>query len=250
MNSNTLLRIGVVLFACTAALAGCGRKTDEAPSATQPTAPAATAARKPAPEPAAAPTEDVPEGVLLVHVWDCEDGTSLTMKNLLRENAIVLDLHEGPRHLPQVVSASGAKYDDGSVSFWTKGGTAMFERKGSAVVNCRDNRARSLVADARARGVAYRGQGNEPGWILEISPSGKIVFNTNFGQERHEFQGATVTGDAASGAEYRAANGETDIAATVTRETCRDDMAGTLFDYSFVVQFGGRTYRGCGNDVR
>ena len=250
MNSNTLLRIGVVLFACTAALAGCSRKTDEAPTATQPTAPAATTAREPAPEPAAAPAEDVPEGVLLVYVWDCDDGTSLTMKNLLRENAIVLDLHEGPRHLPQVVSASGAKYDDGSVSFWTKGDTAMFERKGSAVVNCRDNRARSLVADARARGVAYRGQGNEPGWVLEISMPGTIVFNTNFGQERHEFQGATVTGDAASGAEYRAANGETDIAATVTRETCRDDMAGTQFDYSFVVQFGGRTYRGCGNDVR
>lgn len=250
MNSNTLLRIGVVLFACTAALAGCSRKTDETPSATQPTAPAATTAGQPAPEPAAAPAEDVPEGVLLVYVWDCDDGTSLTMKNLFRENAIVLDLHEGPRHLPQVVSASGAKYDDGSVSFWTKGDTAIFERKGSAVVNCRDNRARSLVADARARGVAYRGQGNEPGWILEISMPGTIVFNTNFGQERHEFQGATVTGDAASGAEYRAANGETDIAATVTRETCRDDMAGTQFDYSFVVQFGGRTYRGCGNDVR
>ena len=250
MNSNTLLRVGVVLFACTAALAGCSRKTDETPTATQPTAPAATTARQAEPEPVAAPVEDVPEGVLLAYVWDCDDGTSLTMKNLLRENAIVLDLHEGPRHLPQVVSASGAKYDDGSVSFWTKGDTAMFERKGSAVVNCRDNRARSLVADARARGVTYRGQGNEPGWILEIGPPGTIVFNTNYGQERHEFQGATVTGDPASGAEYRAAKGDVQIGVTVTQEPCQDDMAGTQFDYSFVVQFGGRTYRGCGNDVR
>jgi membrane-bound inhibitor of C-type lysozyme len=250
MDSNTLLRIGLALFAFTAALAGCSRKTDETPAAAQPAASAAATAQHAPSEATAAPTEDVPDGVLVAYVWDCDDGTSLAMKNLLREKAIVLDLHEGPRHLPQVVSASGAKYDDGSVSFWTKGDTAMFERKGSAVVNCRDNRARSLVADARARGVAYRGQGNEPGWILEISPPGKIVFNTNFGQERHEFQGATVTGEAASGAEYRAANGETDIAATVTRETCRDDMAGTQFDYSFVVQFGGRTYRGCGNDVR
>jgi uncharacterized membrane protein len=250
MNSRTLLHVGVVLFACTAALAGCGRKTGEAPTATQPATPAEATALPPAPEPAAAPAEDVPEGVLLVYVWDCDDGTSLKMKNLLREKAIVLDLHEGPRHLPQVVSASGAKYDDGSVSFWTKGDTAMFERKGSAVVNCRADRARSLVADARARGVTYRGQGNEPGWILEISPPGTIVFNTNFGQERHEFQGAAVTGDVASGAEYRAANGDLQIGVTVTREPCQDDMAGTPFDYRFVVQFGGRTYRGCGNDVR
>ena len=250
MDSSTLLRLGVVLFGCTAALAGCSRNTDPAQTATQPASPAATAARPAAPETVAAPVEDVPEGVLLAYVWDCDDGTSLTMKNLLRENAIVLDLHEGPRHLPQVVSASGAKYDDGSVSFWTKGDTAMFERKGSAVVNCRVNRARSLVADARARGVAFRGQGNEPGWILEISPPGTIVFNTNYGQERHVFQGAAVTGDAASGAEYRAAEGDVQIGVTVTQKPCQDDMAGTPFDYSFVVQFGGRTYRGCGNDMR
>lgn len=245
MNSNRLVRIGMILCACTAALAGCSRKTDETSTAIQPASPAAATA-----EPAAPRVEDVPEGVLLAYVWDCDDGASLTMKNLLRENAIVLDLHEGPRHLPQVVSASGAKYDDGSVSFWTRGDTAMLERKGSAIVNCRDNRARSLVADARARGVTYRGQGNEPGWILEISPPGTIVFNTSYGQERHEFHGATVTGDAASDAEYRAANGDVQIAVTVAREPCLDDMAGTPFDYRFVVQFGDRTYRGCGSDVR
>ena len=188
MNASTRQRIGMVLFACTALLAGCSRKADEGTTAVQP-----------------------PQGVLLAYVWDCDDGTSLTMKNLLREKAIVLDLHEGPRRLPQVVSASGAKYDDGSVSFWTRGDTAMFERKGSAIVNCRDNRARSLVADARARGVAFRGQGNEPGWILEISLPGTIVLNTNYGQERHEFQGATVTGDPASGAEYRAVKGDAQI---------------------------------------
>ena len=132
----------------------------------------------------------------------------------------------------------------------TKGGTAMFERKGSAAVNCRDNRARSLAADARARGVTYRGQGNEPGWTVEISLPGRIMFDTNYGQERHDFQGATVTGDAASGVEYRAAKGDAQITVSVTREPCLDDMAGTQFDYSFVVEFGGQTYRGCGNDLR
>jgi membrane-bound inhibitor of C-type lysozyme/uncharacterized protein YndB with AHSA1/START domain len=250
MDSNTLLRIGLALFAFTAALSGCSRKTDETPAADQPAAPAAATAQHAASKATVAPAEDVPEGVLLAYVWDCEDGTSLAMKNLLREKAIVLDLHEGPRNLPQVVSASGAKYDDGSVSFWTRGDTAMFERTGGAVVNCRENRARSIVADARARGVAYRGQGNEPGWVLEISPPDAIVFNTNYGQERHAFQGVTVTGGAASSAEYRAATGDMQIAVTVTLEPCRDDMAGTQFDYSFIVQFGDRTYRGCGNDMR
>lgn len=250
MNSGGLKRIVIVLCACAAALAGCSRKTDGTPTAVQPASPAAATAEPAAPEPPVARVEDVPEGVLLAYVWDCDDGASLTMKNLLRENAIVLDLHEGPRRLPQVMSASGAKYDDGSVSFWTKGDNAMFERKGSAMVNCRENRARSLAADARARGVAYRGLGNEPGWVIEISPPDRIVFNTSYGQERHAFDGATLTGDTASGAEYRAANGDVQIAVTVTREPCQDDMAGTAFDHSFVVLFGGRTYRGCGRDLR
>ena len=250
MNSSGLKRIVIVLCACAAALAGCSRKTDGTPTAVQPASPAAATAEPAAPEPPVARVEDVPEGVLLAYVWDCDDGASLTMKNLLRENAIVLDLHEGPRRLPQVMSASGAKYDDGSVSFWTKGDNAMFERKGSAIVNCRENRARSLVADARARGVAYRGLGNEPGWVIEISPPDTIVLNTSYGQERHAFDGATVTGDMASGAEYRAADGDVQIAVTVTREPCQDDMAGTAFDHSFVVLFGGRTYRGCGSDMR
>jgi membrane-bound inhibitor of C-type lysozyme len=250
MTSSTLLRITIIMVACTATLAGCGRKAGETTIAAQPPTTAATGDQQGASRPTAAPAEVVPEGVLLAYVWDCDDGTSLTMRNLLREKAIVLDLHEGPRHLPQVISASGAKYDDGTVSFWTKGGAAMFQRKGSAVVNCRDNRARSLAADARARGVAYRGQGNEPGWVLEISPPDRILFDTNYGQERHALEGTTVTGDVATGAEYRAEKDGVPIVATVTLEPCQDDMAGTQFDYSFVVQFGGRTYRGCGSDMR
>jgi membrane-bound inhibitor of C-type lysozyme len=250
MSSRTPPYITLVLVACTAMIAGCGRKTDETATATQPPTAAATGEQQTASGPTAAPAQVAPEGVLLAYVWECDDGTSLTMRNLFREKAIVLDLHEGPRHLPQVISASGAKYDDGTVSFWTKGGAAMFQRKGSAVVNCRDNRARSLVADARARGVIYRGQGNEPGWILEIGPPDRIVFVTNYGQERHALDGATVTGDVATGAEYRAEKDGVQIVVTVTLEHCLDDMAGTPFDHSVVVQFGGRTYRGCGSDVR
>ena len=55
MNASTRQRIGMVLFACTALLAGCSRKADEGATAVQP-----------------------PQGVLLAYVWDCDDGTSLT----------------------------------------------------------------------------------------------------------------------------------------------------------------------------
>jgi len=70
-----------------------------------------------------------------------------------RHDAITLELHEGPRKLPHVRSASGARYTDDRMSFWSKGDEALFERQGQPAVHCRVNRARSLAADARARGA-------------------------------------------------------------------------------------------------
>jgi len=156
-----------LLLAALPVLTGCerGSVTKTPPAAAGPTVPA-----EPAPAAAAAPaasetTDDVapPEGVLRAYVWECEGGQTLRMKNLYRERAITLEMHEGPRRLPQVVSASGARYSDGSLTFWTKGSSATFERAGSAPLTCRELRSQSLLADARERGVRYRGIGNEPG---------------------------------------------------------------------------------------
>jgi uncharacterized membrane protein len=187
-----------------------------------------------------------PEGVLRAYVWDCDGQLRLRMKNLYRENAITLEMHEGPRKLPQVVSASGAKYSDGSLTFWTKGATAIFERQGSAPVNCRESRAESLLADARARGVRLRGSGNEPGWTLEIGPGARIVYSGDYGQQRHEFDSATErAGEVADTQVYVAGDGAGRIEVTVTQQACSDDMSGAGFDHRMVVQFGGVTYRGC-----
>lgn len=226
-------------------LSGCGRTTGD-----DSTVPAAATAAASRPVVAAMPAASPPAGVLMAYVWDCDDGTSLTMDNMLAERAVSLRLPEGPRRLPQVVAASGVKYDDGSLSFWTKGDTAMLQRKDGPVVNCRESRARSLIADARARGVQYRGIGNEPGWVLEVIPPDKLVFVTDYGQQRHEFTGAAFSGDADSGGDYRVQRGDEQIHAVVTLEPCQDDMAGTQFDYSVVVEFAGRTYRGCADSTR
>jgi len=81
-----------------------------------------------------------PAEVRRAYLWDCGNGMTLRMENLYSDDAITLDLPEGPRRLPHVVSASGARYSDGSLSFWTKGDNATFERQGSAPVNCRELR--------------------------------------------------------------------------------------------------------------
>ena len=129
-------------------------------------------------------------------MWQCADGQTLVMRNLFRERAIAIDFHDGTRRLDQTVSASGARYADSVMVFWTKGSTATLERQGAPVVHCEERRADSLREDARARGVVYRALGNEPGWILEIGPGTKLSWTTNYGQDRHDFEQTQAATDA------------------------------------------------------
>ncbi len=245
MRTTVAAFIAALLLASSPTLTGCDRKAEQpAPAAAQPPAVA-----EPSAAPSAAPPyADVPppEGVLRAYVWDCDGGLTLNMKNLYRENAITLDLHEGPRKLPQVESASGAKYSDGSLTFWTKGDTATFERPGSAPVECREVRYESLLADARERGVRFRGRGNEPGWTVEIGPGTRLEFVTSYGQERHAFDAASESGSETAGARvFRAAHGSQRIKVSVTTEACTDDMSDERFAQRMIVEFGGRSFRGC-----
>jgi putative lipoprotein len=194
--------------------------------------------------------EKLPAGVLHAYVWRCDDGQSLTMHNRLSERSIVLDLPEGPRKLPQVVSADGARYADESLQFWTRGREATFERTGSASLHCEEIRAQSLVEDARDRGVSYRGLGNEPGWTLEIGPGTALTWVTNYGTETHAWPNAVASGDPATGLSLTAGKAGEAIIVTVKREPCADDMSGDAFDYRFVIETGGRTLRGCGTQLQ
>ena len=211
------------------------------------------AATPPATEPASAvvPDDALPEGVLHAYVWECDGDLTLDVRNLFREDAVTIALHEGERKLPLVVSASGAKYADETITFWTRGNEATFERKGTPPVNCREVRAKSLLADARVRGVTYRGTGNEPGWMVEIGPATRLLFVTNFGEERHEFGDASTPGADSSGVSvFTARHGNEEIKVTVAREACIDDMSGAEFDHRMVVEFGGQSLGGCAAAVQ
>lgn len=248
-HAAALCGIGLV------ALAGCNRAPEQAPArpasapAAAPDIPAPTVAESATPPGAPATRTPAPGEPLQAYVWNCDSGQTLRMRNLLREDAVTIEMHEGGRKLPRVTGASGSRYSDGSLAFWIRGDTAVLERPGAAAVNCRENRSESLLADARVRGAAWRGTGNEPGWTLEIGPGSRLEFVTNFGEERHAFDGATESG--AGGARViSAVEGERPIRVTVSADDCTDDMSGRAFDHRMVVEFGGETYRGCAAALR
>mgnify|MGYP001039412752 FL=1 len=247
MTTSPTLPSRLLLLFCAGfaliAAAGCQRK--EAPAVE-----AAADAKQADSVPAAAPApmaaaDEVPDGVLRAYVWQCADGQMLVMRNLFREKAIAIDFHDGTRRLDQTVSASGARYANSVMAFWTKGGTATLERQGAPTVQCEERRAASLREDARVRGVIYRALGNEPGWVLEIGPADKMSWTTNFGQDRYDFEQAQSATAPDGTTMYTAQNEAVAIKATVKAERCVDDGE-VEFDHVVTVESGAQTLRGCG----
>ena len=69
------------------------------------------------------------------------------------------------------------------------GATAASRRSRSAVesfVDCTSNPGAARSAEARRRGATFRALGNEPSWVLEISPQ-QLTLTTELGQRRTEF---------------------------------------------------------------
>ena len=238
-------RLLIVSFAGIALIAASGCQRKEAPVSET------TADAKPAASvPAAAPettlaADEVPAGVLRAYVWQCADGQTLVMRNLWREKAIAIDFHDGTRRLDQTVSASGVRYADSMVVFWTKGSTATLERQGKPTVQCEERRADSLREDARVRGVVYRALGNEPGWILEVGPASRLSWTTNFGQDRYDFEQAQAATAPDGAIVYTAQQAAVSIKASIKAERCVDD-GDVEFDHVVTVESGGQTFRGCG----
>jgi membrane-bound inhibitor of C-type lysozyme len=245
-TSPTLFsRLLIVTCAGIALIAALGCQRKEAPVA------ATAADPKPAasvPATATTPTQaedEVPAGVLRAYVWHCADGQTLVMRNLVREKAIAIDFHDGTRRLDQTVSASGARYADSVVVFWTKGSTATLERQGAPPVQCEERRAESLREDARVRGVVYRALGNEPGWVLEVGPASRLNWTTNFGQDRFDFEQSQAATAPDGATIYTAQQGDVSIRVSIKAERCVDD-GDVEFDHVVTVESGGQTLRGCG----
>lgn len=151
--------------------------------------------------------------------------------------------------LPQVLSGSGAKYQEGGLMYWNKGREAMLEVDGRRYEKCRLDPARSVWEDARQRGIEFRALGNEPGWHLEIEKGRRIVFVTDYGKTKTytPVPQPTVSGGRAT---YRIRTEAHDLTVLIERRICRDTMSGEAFEAFVMVRLDGREYRGCGQALQ
>ncbi|MCP5147339.1 MAG: MliC family protein [Pseudomonadales bacterium] len=150
--------------------------------------------------------------------------------------------------LSQVRSASGSKYQEGDIVFWSKGDNAMLQLADVEYPQCRLQPERAPWADARRRGVDFRAVGNEPGWHLEIQQGRQLLFVGNYGEQRLSTPdpGVQVAGQHRS---YRASTEAVELAVDILATPCFDSMSGEAFPAAVTVTVNGRELQGCGRDL-
>ena len=178
-------------------------------------------------------------------VYDCNGYEFVTR---VGPGEMALWLPERYLVLSQVRSASGSKYQEGDIVFWSKGDEAMLQLDDVEYPQCRLQPERAPWADARRRGVDFRAVGNEPGWHLEIQQGRQLLYVGDYGEQRVSTPdpGEQVTGQSRS---YRASTEAAELAVDILATPCFDSMSGEAFPAAVTVTVNGRQLQGCGRDL-
>lgn len=149
--------------------------------------------------------------------------------------------------LPLARSASGARYaDERGNEFWTKGASGTLTLADEGKHDCTQAEGASPWDSARARNVAFRAVGNEPGWLVEVGQGDTPPLHAqlDFGARTLDIAQVTRSKDGLR-FDGKTANG-TEVKLTIERKPCQDDMSGARFGASAQLHAGGKVYRGCG----
>jgi uncharacterized membrane protein len=151
------------------------------------------------------------------------------------------------RSLPRAVAASGARYaDDSGYEFWNKGDGGTLTLAGGAAVDCVATEDVSPWDAARARGVAFRAIGTEPGWLVEVDGGDAPALRAELDYGERSLE-ATAVEAAADGSGYHATAADgTRIELAIQPGDCSDGMSDQTYPARVELTEGGRTLQGCG----
>jgi len=223
-------------------VAGCQRESPD----DIPRAPAALPAPAVAPDPVLEPGE--PAVVADIRQsYQCND---MRIEAHFSPDGVMLDVGGRELHLPQTISASGARYGDGDPEFWTRGAREARLTLNGQVFDCTvlPPEVRSPWSEARDRDVGFRAAGSEPGWHVEVdmgeAPEMRVVLDYGERELRVE-RSQPFTGDNGVTGYRGEVDGEP-VELRIRREDCVDPMSGEAFDASAALDYAGTTYEACG----
>jgi uncharacterized membrane protein len=103
--------------------------------------------------------------------------------------------------------------------------------------------------NAGAAGVDFRAVGQEPGWLLDIYTSDRIVLEWDYGEQRAAFALPEPTYPVEGQTRYETQADGRALTIVISRAPCQDVMSGEAFPASVEVTIDDRTLQGCGRSV-
>ncbi len=187
----------------------------------------------------------VPGRPLLAQVWGCTD--KRTVVTYPQPDGLRVIERGCQRVLPAVATASGVRHEDAELLFWAKGTEAQMQRKPGPAIFCREFRSASVIEDARVRGISFRGQGNQPPWLVEVGPGNRVALLHGAPATSLVFPRlASITDDASATTVYTGKAGGNSVSVKVTEQPCIDNISGTRYPGSIELRLDGVLSKGCG----
>lgn len=153
--------------------------------------------------------------------------------------------------VPIAISASGARYTDGTVTYWSKGDSAIFEVGDTSYAHCAVMEFGVPWVEAKLRGVTARAVGQEPGWRAEITRGKEIDFLGDYGDIQFKTgvpteESIPKKGTTPATTVYTATSGTHRLTIKWEDIPCSDAMSGEKFSATVTATLDGKQYGGCG----
>lgn len=194
------------------------------------------------------PSSFFPGGAERFEAWRCTPQQDLV--TAFGERELRLWSAHGAYRLTPAVVASGARYQQGDLSFWNKGGDAVVE-SANGQLECSAAMARPALTREQRPGVMFHGRGNEPGWNVNLAhDKPELTLVLDYGAREMTLPYRVIGMDNANGRVILASSQpDRTFELRLEAQACFDDMSGEPFPARVMLTFEGQTYRGCGQGI-
>ena len=199
-----------------------------------------TVSKPPQPVMTNTPPEDV-------FVFQCENGEYYTVH--YHENAAYVYHNYEFYKLPLAISASGARYSDGTNEFWNKGDMAMITINGKSYTNCKLVNPLERGKETPPLYYFWAMSNDDPKWNLSIIPDVEIVIGFEKGNTIYRFPYVQPDESRVKTSTYTTMTDEHKLSIEVIRTKCYDAKSQQYFPYVVVITFDGDVVKGCGTTM-
>lgn len=239
---NPLLAIAAVSIS--AVMAGCAATQSATTSATTPSSNTTVQSSAPL-----LPSALFPGSAEHFQAWHCQPANQHLVTATNANDLRLWSLH-GAWRLPQAVVASGARYQDGDISFWNRGEQARVETP-RGQLQCQLADQRQGLTRTEQPGVMFLGRGNEPGWSVALAhDEPRLTMQLNYGQQQLTLPYmVSVMDNDAGRVVLENAQVEPFFRVRIEAGACFDDMSGEPFPARVTLTYDDNQYSGCGQGI-